>query len=88
MMNFSNDSWIGKDKALHFVLNVFGGVALSLVAFDWTLSRIWTVAIVIITGLVINVGKELIDLKTTGFSYKDLAYGTLGNVLSLGILLL
>ena len=84
-ITLAQDNWMGRDKALHVVVGFFIYIFLFL-AFKYALdfSSLASILIVFIVCEVINVGKELTD--KTGFSYKDICAGTLGNLIGLIIM--
>lgn len=85
----SNDSWFGKDKALHLA----GTTALSGLGYGIGLAttdhRGWGSLVGVSTGLFVGGIKELVDLGGGGSpSWKDFTWDVVGTVLGVGIALL
>jgi uncharacterized protein YfiM (DUF2279 family) len=85
-MIFSQDNWTGQDKAIHLI----GGFVISIILYFFFkvlgCSFAWSIGLSFVFSEVINVLKELTDCtKTnpTGFSYKDICTGNIGNVIGL-----
>lgn len=68
---------IQKDKICHAML----GIIICLVSYDY-ISFLLNFSI----ALIIAIGIELYDIKTTGFSYKDIVATMVGWFVTLGLL--
>lgn len=77
---FINTNTIKADKQEHAAAGMFVGLTSYAMTYDFTRdrkkARFWGIAVPIILGTV----KELSDIKTTGFDFKDLAYTAGGGI--------
>ena len=77
-----------KDKILHFAVCLIASLACYIIVDNY-LGLIWAVVIsFFITMIIIGVGKELLDIKKTGFSWWDLLADLVGCIagITIGIL--
>jgi uncharacterized protein YfiM (DUF2279 family) len=86
---FSQDKWTGNDKVKHFLLCMAGALALFPTLYlGFGLSIIISILVTFIAAMAVGIGKELKDMPTTGFSYKDLAADAAGCLAGLIIMLI
>jgi uncharacterized protein YfiM (DUF2279 family) len=89
-MKFSQDNWLGVDKWQHMLI----GFAMSFIiflAFYYGIKDSKTIATIasLLLCFTVNISKEFYDCykeNPSGFSYKDLSWGTLGNLVAVGLL--
>ncbi len=89
-MKFSDDNWLGVDKWQHMLL----GFAMSFIiflAFFYGIkeSKLLATLASLCLCFIVNISKELYDTykeNPSGFSYKDMSWGTAGNIIAVSLL--
>lgn len=84
-MNWANDTWYGKDKLGHIIIGAMLSAAVYALGDFFFVNASLSVCLALGCGFCVSIVKEMHDRETTGFSYKDVIWGTLGNII--GVLL-
>ena len=81
-------NYIGLDKVKHFLVNLIGVIVITNIGLFLCCSFLFSLIIAVLSMVIISIIKEVMDVKTTGFSVPDLVADSLGIIVAILLLTL